>query len=283
MAGDLAVFHFEEGVLSFEDYSHENGFRYWLASDLMKLLDYATMPPVLNAVNRAMSACGQLNISISDNFIEAKTESGGHDWKLSRFACYLAVINGDPKKKRVAEAQAYFLATAEALRQYVQGTESIERVVIRGEMSEREKALSATVHDRGIHEFAFFQNAGYRGMYNLGIKQIRERRGLPAKRSPLDFMGKTELAANLFRITQTDEKIRNEDLRGQDTLEEAARYVGKEVRRTMIELSGTAPENLPTDSDIKIVRSGLKRTGKEFAKIDAPNSARKKRRAAISK
>src|SRR6185437_13757333 len=174
-------------------------------------------------------------------------------------------------------AQAYFVATAEALRQYTQGAENVERVVIRGEVSEREKTLGATVFTRGIREFAFFQNAGYRGLYNLSMREIRGRRGLPADRSPLDFMGKTELAANLFRITQTEEKIRNEDIRGQASLEGAALHVGRTVRKTMIELGGTAPEDLPTDSDIKIVRRDLKRAGKELAKIDAPKRASKAR------
>lgn len=276
MTSDIAVFHFDKGIPSFEDHARENGFRYWLASEMMEFLDYNSMDPVLRAINRAMAACAQLNITIADNFTETKTKNGGRDWKLSRFACYLTVLNGDPKKKRVAEAQAYFVTIAESFRQYVEQSESVERVVVRGEVSEREKALSATVSMRGVENFAFFQNAGYRGMYNLDLAQIKARRGVPKDRSPLDFMGKTELAANLFRITQTEEKIRNEDIAGQSRLERAAEHVGKTVRKTMIELSGTPPEQLPSEQDIKRVRSNLKRTGKEYAKIDAQSNSKHK-------
>jgi DNA-damage-inducible protein D len=186
MAQDLAVFHFEEDRPSFETYARENGFRYWLASELMVFLDYSSMTPIRNAINRAMSACAQLNISIAENFQETKTETGARDWKLSRFACYLTVMNGDPKKHQVAAAQAYFVTMAEAFRQFVQQAEDVERVVIRGEVSEREKAISGTVHARGVENFAFFQNAGYRGLYNLDLAQIRRKKGradwpLPAR------------------------------------------------------------------------------------------------------
>ena len=268
MGTELEVFHFDSDRPSFESHAHENGFRHWLASELMQFLEYTSMQPILNAVNKAMAACAQLGIPIPENFIETKTATGGKDWKLSRFACYLTVMNGDPKKPRVAQAQAYFVTMAEAFRQYVQEGEHVERVVVRGEVSEREKAISATVHARGVLNFAFFQNAGYRGMYNLDLNQIRARKGVPAGRSPLDYMSKTELAANLFRITQTEEKIRNEDITGQRPLERAAEHVGKTVRKTMIELSGTPPEALPPARDIQEVRRALKRTGKEYAKLD---------------
>ncbi len=274
MANEIEVFHFEEGRPSFETYALENGFRYWFASKLMELLDYNSMQPILRAVNRAMAACAQLGISIPENFVEAQTPTRGRDWKLSRFACYLTVMNADPKKPRVAQAQAYFVTMAEAFRQYVQEADSVERVVIRGEVSEREKAISNTVNIRGIESFALFQNAGYRGMYNLDLSQIRRRKGVPDGRSPLDFMGKTELAANLFRITQTDERIRNEDIVGQWPLERAAEHVGRTVRKTMIDLSGTPPEALLTARDISRVKGDLKRTGREYAKLDKPRTKR---------
>jgi DNA-damage-inducible protein D len=270
MSADLEVFHFEEGHPSFESYGHQNGFRHWLASDLVTLLDYMSMQPILNAVNKAMAACAHLNIPIPENFIETKTANGGRDWKLSRFACYLTVMNGDPKKPRVAAAQAYFITMAEAFRQHVQEAENVERVVVRAEVSEREKALSGTVYARGVQNYAFFQNAGYRGLYNLDMNHVRRLKGVPSGRSLLDFMGKTELAANLFRITQTEEKIRNEDISGQHPLERAAESVGKAVRKTMIEISGTPPERLPAAQDISEVKKSLKRTGKEYAKLDAP-------------
>jgi len=276
MTADVEVFHFEEDKPSFEGLGRQNGFRYWLASDLMRVLDYSAMAPILNAVNKAMAACAQLNIPIAENFTETKTATGGKDWKLSRFACYLTAMNGDPKKPMVAKAQAYFITLAEAFRQQAQDAESIERVVIRGEVTDRETSLSATVHSRGIETIQFFQNAGYRGMYNLDLKQIKAKKGVPEGRSALDFMGSTELAANLFRITQTEEKIRNEDITGQKRLERAAEVVGKGVRQSMIELSGVPPERLPAAEDIRKVKSAIKNTGKEYAKIDAPKNKAKK-------
>lgn len=234
----------------------------------MGWLDYTSMTPVNRAVQKAIAACAALGVPIQENFKETKTDGVGADWCLSRFACYLTVMNGDVKNPRVAGAQAYFVTIAEAFRQHVQEADGVERVLVRSEVSERETSLSATAHIRGVEQFAFFQNAGYRGMYNLDLKQIRRTKNIPDGRSPLDFMGKTELAANLFRITQTEEKIKNDDLRGQRSLEKAAEHVGQEVRDAMIKISGTPPEKLPTERDIRQVKSGLKKAGKEFARID---------------
>lgn len=262
------LFHFEADRPNFEACGRDNGFRHWLASDLMGWLDYTSMTPVNRAVQKAIAACAALGVPIQENFKETKTDGVGADWCLSRFACYLTVMNGDVKNPRVAGAQAYFVTIAEAFRQHVQEADGVERVLVRSEVSERETSLSATAHIRGVEQFAFFQNAGYRGMYNLDLKQIRRTKNIPDGRSPLDFMGKTELAANLFRITQTEEKIKNDDLRGQRSLEKAAEHVGQEVRDAMIKISGTPPEKLPTERDIRQVKSGLKKAGKEFARID---------------
>ena len=261
---DLQVFHFDTDQPNFEAFAHENGFRHWLASDLVKMLDYTSMGPIKKAINKAMAACANLGASINDNFRELKN-GGVDDWCLSRFACYLTVMNGDPRNPKVALAQAYFITQAEAFREYIQEADGVERVLIRGEVSEREKALSGTASQHGVVNYAFFQNAGYRGMYNMDFGQLVRKKGVPAGRSILDFMGKTELAANLFRITQTEEKIRNEDIRGQRPLEQAHESVGREVRDTMRRTGGTLPEQLKLAGDIKKVRSGLKRTGKETA------------------
>lgn len=264
----IDIFHFDNDRPNFEAYGRENGFRHWLASDLMRLLEYSNIAPVRRAVQKAIAACAALGVPIQENFKETATEGVGADWCLSRFACYLTVMNGDPKNPRVASAQAYFITVAEAFRQYIQEADGVERVLVRSEVSERETALSATVNIRGVINFAFFQNAGYRGMYNLDLRQIRRLKGIPDGRSPLDFMGKTELAANLFRITQTEEKIVNEDIHGQQPLERAAAHVGREVRATMERISGTRPERLPPAQDIREVRTGLKKAGREFARID---------------
>ncbi len=270
MASELDLFHFDGDRPNFEGCAQKNGFTYWCASQLMECLGYSTMAPILKAVNNAIAACATLGIPITDNFNEIQHPDHGRDWKLSRFACYMTVMNGDARNPKVAQAQAYFVTMAEAFRQYVQEAEGVERVLIRGEMSDREKALSGTASAHGVVNYPFFQNAGYRGMYNMDLRQVRAKKGVPIDRSPLDFMGKTELAANLFRITQTDEKIRNEGVRGQIPLERTAEQVGRTVRATMIELSGTKPEALPPAPDLKEVKKGLKRSQKEYQKLDGP-------------
>lgn len=272
---ELEVFHFEPDKPNFEAYGRENGFRHWLASDLVKMLEYPSMAAIKKAVNKAMAACANLGVPIHENFKEIKTNSVGDDWCLSRFACYLTVMNCDPRNKKVALAQAYFVTMAEAFREYVQNVDGVERVLIRGEVSEREKSLSATAFGRGVENYAFFQNAGYRGMYNMNFTELQRYKGAPQVRSILDFMGKTELAANLFRITQTEEKITNENIKGQKNLERAHETVGREVRESMKRISGTVPENLPLAEDIRQVKSGLKKAGKEFAKIDGPKGKKK--------
>src|SRR5262245_58262214 len=253
MADLQQVFHFEEDHENFEDFAFENGTRYWYASDLMKMLGYESLQTFSNALNRAMGACLSLNISVQENFVEIKREVDGKpikDHKLTRFACYLTTMNGDPRKPQVAAAQAYFAAVAETVRQ-IREYEDVERVLIREEVSEREKSLSGVAQQAGVENYALFKNAGYLGMYNMNLSDLRERRGLPGKVTPLDYMGKTELAGNLFRITQTEEKIKNENIRGQNNLERTAEDVGATVRRTMINISGIPPEQLPVKSDIK--------------------------------
>lgn len=276
MSEDLEVFHPDRERAGFEARGRDNGFRHWMASDLVDLLEYASMHPVIQAVNRAMLACNQLGIHLDDNFVPVKTPDGGKDYKLSRFACYLTVMNGDPKKRRVAEAQAYFATMAEACRRHQQETEAVERVAIRGEVSDGEKSLSATAGARGVQNFALFQNAGYRGLYNMDLWQLRSRKAVPEGRSPLDFMGKTELAANLFRITQTDERIKAHNVRGEQRLRGEAEAVGKAVRETMRQISGVRPEDLPAAEDIKQVRAGLKRAGRELRAIDVQKPGSKR-------
>jgi DNA-damage-inducible protein D len=265
-------FHFEKSKPSFEDLGRQNGFRYWFARDLMKMLgytDYAVFRK--GAINRAMTVCSALDIDVTANFEQATRIIDGvlqPDYRLSKFACYLVAMNGDVKKKEVAKAQAYFITVTEAFKRCVHEAQQVERIAIRGEVSEREKSLSAVASHAGLENYAFFQNKGYLGLYNMPISQLRECKGIPDGRSPLDFMGKEELAANLFRITQTEAKIRNEGIIGQQKLEDAAFSVGRQVRQTMENISGTRPENLPIASDIKTVKSAIKSTQKEFLKLD---------------
>jgi len=256
---------FDEGA--FESSGKENGTRYWYARDLMVALGYESFDSFEKAVNRASKACLTLNIPLGDTIDQIEREIDGRphrDYKLSRFGCYLVAVNGDPKKPQVAAAQAYFVTLADAFRQYLQQGGSVERVLLRDDITERERSLSGIASEAGVENYSFFQSAGYRGLYNMSLAKLRDMRSIDRARSPLDFMGRTELAANLFRITQTEEKIKNEKIHGQIRLEQAAESVGRSVRQTMLRTGGTAPERLPKAADIKDVRKGLKGAHKEI-------------------
>lgn len=268
---ELDVFHFDSNRKSFEDYAQPNGGVFWFARDLAEMLGYESYQSFKNAINKATRACMTLEIAVAENFKQIEREIDGKpeaDWKLSRFACYLVAMNGDVKKPQVAAAQVFFAKVAAVFQKAIQSATNVERVLIRDEVSERERSLNSVAHQSGVENYPFFQNAGYRGMYNMNLNRLREYKGVEGSRSLLDFMDKEELAANLFRITQTEARIRNEHVSGQRALEVTAEHVGKKVRATMKELSGTVPEKLPVAQDIKQVRTSLKNTQRGFAKID---------------
>ena len=272
-ASTESPFHLQPDKPGFEALSNTNGFRFWWASELATVLGYEGLGGFRKAIERAMMALTSMNVPIIENIVQQERKREGDtilDYKLSRFACYLAAMNGDPKKQQVAQAQKYFVAWADACRLYLEEAQGVERVAIRGEISEHERSLSGTAKMAGVTEYALFQNAGYRGLYNMDLFQIRRRKGVPQGRSPLDFMGKTELAANLFRVTQTEEKIRSEHIRGQQPLERAAESVGRKVRNTMVQISGKRPEDLPPAEDIKEIHKKLKSSHREIKKIDGP-------------
>lgn len=257
----------------FERIGQTNGGRFWYARDFMKLLGYENFSTFQKAINKAIGTCTTLEIPVAENFIQTEREIDGvvcSDFKLTRFACYLVAMNGDTAKVPVAAAQAYFASMADVVRQIIQKVENVERVQIRDEISQRERSLSGVAKTAGViaERYGLFQNAGYRGMYNMDYSRLREFKGVDASRSLLDFMGKQELAANLFRITETEARIKKDGVRGQAALEDAAQRVGRRVRQTMIDTSGTYPEHLPVAEDIKVVRSGLKKAHKEMGKLD---------------
>ena len=280
----MNLFHLEEDRPSFEDLGRNNGGKFWYARDFMRMLGYESFEAFRKPINRAIATCTSLDFQIAENFSQVQRELGAEtvpDFKLTRFACYLVAVNGDVRKPEVAAAQAYFVTMAEAFRHYVQGADNVERVQIRDEISERECSLSATASGAGVEHYPFFQNAGYRGMYNMNLIDLRELKGVASGRSVLDFMGRQELAANLFRITQTEAKITNEAIHGQRDLESAAHHVGRTVRDTMISLGGKTPESLPGADDIKQVKGNLKRAGRNLEDSISPREGKPFRRQSI--
>ncbi|MEA9997035.1 damage-inducible protein D [Pseudomonas sp. 10B1] len=268
------VFHFDDSRPHFDGLCRKNGITYWFARDFMQMIGYQTFANFQKAMQKAISSCTTLGIDILENFQQVDREIDGkieRDYKLSRFACYLTAMNGDSKKPEVARAQAYFAAIAETFKRYIDQTEDVERVLIRDELSVHEKSLSGVAMRAGVTEYQYFQNAGYRGLYNMNMSDLKNRKGLVGKdssRSLLDFMGKQELAANLFRVTQTEAKMKNEGIRGQTNAERAAEAVGRKVRQTMMEISGDTPESLPLSRDLKQVKGDLKASSKDFKRLD---------------
>lgn len=270
------LFHVGEGP-NFESLAHENGRVHWSARALMEALGYESFQTFEQVINKATAVCLNLKLSIADNFSQTFTEAGARDYSLSRFACYLVAMNGNPAKPQVARAQAYFAAIAEAFDQYVREAEHVERVQIRAEIADHERGMNSAAKSSGVGDYARFQNAGYLGLYNMPIWKVREMKRVPKDRSPLDFMGKTELAANLFRITQTEEALKRGNVRGQSAAEDVARKTGRIVRDTMERISGTRPEALPPAHDIVEVKKKLKGSEREFKRLDKPKPAPRKK------
>jgi DNA-damage-inducible protein D len=257
----------------FETIAKTNGSRYWFARDLMKALGYDDWTAFKKVINKAISACALLDIQVLEMFIRVEREIGGRpveDYKLTRSACCMTSLNADSKKRNVAAAQAYFVSLAEFLVGYtIEHAESMDRIFIREEISQHEIMLNKAAAEAGVDRFDFFKSAGYLGMYDMPYQDLRRMRGVAGtKRSVLDFMGKDELAANLFRQSLTEGRLRKDRVRGQYEAERVAEQVGRTVRETMIEQTGIPPEQLPTAQDIRIVRRGLKKGTGEFGPLD---------------
>jgi DNA-damage-inducible protein D len=279
MTDEIARVFDHEGT-AFEAIGQSNGSHFWYASAVMRLLGYESTQAFSQAMNRAIGTCTTLGIPVMDNFTQVRVVREGvevDDHKLSRFACYLVAMNGDVRKPEVAAAQAYFATVAEAARQFMQAADDVARVEIRDEIADREKSLNSTASRAGVTDYGLFQNAGYRGMYNMNLRSLKAMKGLPdSKRTLLDFMDKRELAGNLFRITETEAKLQADQVRGQRPAEQVATQVGQQVRKMMIANTGTAPERMPLAGDINSVKKGLKKTEREFTKLDSerqPNKA----------
>ena len=261
----------------FDDLRHfdENGNEYWLARELQTALQYAKWENFHKVIKTAQIACKISQQNVSDHFPEVRKMvtigSGAQrkqvDYKLTRYACYLIVMNGDPRKEVIAWGQTYFAVKTrqqELAELYEQLSEDEKRLFIRGDIKQKNMLLAEAAHKAGIitnQEYAAFQDSGYRGLYGgLTARDIAENKGLQSGEEILDFMGSEELAANLFRITQTEAKMRRE---GTDTPAKAnaAHYeIGTIVRKAIKEAGGTMPEDLPTpDKSIKELESETRR------------------------
>lgn len=262
-----------EGMRQFDAEGNE----FWLARQLAKVLEYSEYRHFQPVIERAKEACRNSAHAVDDHFEDVldmvDIGSGAKrqiaDIRLSRYACYLVVQNGDPSKPVIANGQTYFalqtrrqeLSDNEAL---VRLSENDKRLLARAELAEHNKHLAAAAKDAGVEtpiDYAIFQDHGYKGLYGgRGAKDIHTIKGLKKSQKILDHMGSTELAANLFRATQTEEKLRRDQVRGKQKANQTHYEVGKKVRQTIDELGGTMPEKLQTpEKSIQQIESAKKK------------------------
>ncbi len=266
---------------NFEDIKKidENGVEYWEARQLMPLLDYDKWSNFDSVViAKAKVACINSGQSVTNHFADigkmVKIGSGSErevkDYKLSRYACYLIAQNGDSSKQAIATAQTYFAIQTRRQEVFQQLAENEKRLFVRGEIKDHNKKLFATAKQAGVSNFGRFNNSGYEGLYGMRKDQIQNKKGI-GKDDVLDRAGTTELAANLFRITQTDEKIRNEDIKGDYKASNTHFEVGKKIRQTIREIGGTMPEALKPEKHIKELekeRKKLLKANEETKKLE---------------
>lgn len=271
-------------ISSFESIrrSEENGNEFWFARELAPLLDYQDYRNFLRVIEKARQACEGSGYEIEDHFgevtkmvdIGSGAQRAVEDVKLSRYACYLIVQNADPAKPVIAHGQTYF--AVQARRQELeeegdaQSRENHNRLRARSELSYHNKALAAAAKQAGVEtalDYAVFQDHGYKGLYGgLGAKDIHAKKGLKKSQKILDHMGSTELAANLFRATQAEDKLRREGIKGKAAANRTHLEVGRKVRQTIEELGGTMPENLPTPE------KSIKQLEREQLKLEKKDS-----------
>jgi len=247
----------------------ENGDEFWMARQLAKVLDYTDFRNFVGVISKAIEACNKSGQQVEDHIVEANemvsigsgAEREMPSFRLRRYMCYLIVQNADPSKEVVAWGQTYF-AVQTRLQEIQQledfnrlSTEEEKRLFLRTEMAKHNTQLAAAAKDAGVIEpvdYAIFQNHGYKGLYGgLDAKGIHAKKGLKKSQQILDHMGSSEFAANLFRATQTEEKLKRENIKGKQKANTTHYEVGKKVRQTIQELGGTMPENLPTPESIK--------------------------------
>ncbi len=259
----------------------EGSDEYWLARELAPLLEYQDWRNFMQVVDKARLACEKSAHRVEDHFGDvtkmvgigsgAKREIA--DIRLSRYACYLIVQNGDPSKQVIANGQTYFATQTRRQEladdeKFARLSEDEKRLAIRNELAQHNKDLAAAAKNAGVEtsvDYAIFQDHGYKGLYGgLGNKDLHARKGLKKSQKILDHMGSTELAANLFRATQTEEKLRRDEVRGKQRANQTHYEVGQKVRQTIKELGGTMPENLPTpEASIRQIESAKKKLEKK--------------------
>ena len=260
----------------FESSKHidDNGVEYWNAREMQEILQYTKWSNFHKVIETAKIACKISNQEVGEHFAEVGkminlanlAKRKVLDYKLTGYACYLIVMNGDPRKEVIALGQTYFAVKTrqqEFQELYDKLSENEKRLFIRGDIKQKNMLLAESARNAGVitpMEFAIFQDSGYKGLYNgLTAKDIAKRKGIDESEEILDYMGSEELAANLFRITQTEGKLKKEQVTNKTQANQIHYDVGRKVRKAIEEIGGTMPEELPTpDKNIKEVEKEIK-------------------------
>lgn len=264
----------------FEDIkkNDENGVEYWKARELMPLLGYEKWEKAEEVIGRAARACLNSGQAVDNHFhrtgkmvkIGSNSVREVRDYKLDRYACYLIAQNGDPNKNEIALAQTYFAIQTRRQEIFEQLPDAGKRLFIRNEVSGYNKKLFKTAKQAGVTKFGLFNDAGYKGLYGTSLTDIEQKKGIK-KGELLDRAGSTELAANLFRITQTDEKLKKDQIQDERAATNTHFMVGGKVRQTIKDIGGELPENLPTEKHIKEVKKELRQIKKiDVKKLKSP-------------
>jgi DNA-damage-inducible protein D len=278
--GDMSEFD----IQVFEGLAKENGNRYWLAHEFMEALGYENWSTAKSVINKAISLCARIGVDTADACLPIQLKDvNGKDfntYKLTRFGCLLVTMQADSKKTRVAQAQAALAAVANALvEKYINGN-TLERLERREELKLAETMLGSKAQSVGVMgaEFGIFKSAGFRGMYNMSLEELKTYKGAAGHKGTLyDLMGITELAANTFRVTQTVERLKHTNATGLKQASSVAHQVGAEVRGVMIKSSGIRPEDLKIEEDVNLVKKGIKNTQRTMVKLDAAEKPPKRK------
>lgn len=269
---------YNENIFESIKHTDKYGDEFWFARELQEVLEYKQWRRFNEVIEKAKISCEVSEIPVSDHFAEvgklvdigSNTTREIQDYMLTRYACYLIVQNGDPRKKSVALGQTYFAVKTrqQELSDFSTLTEDERRLELRQSVKGFNKKLFEAAQGSGVTNYGKFYNYGYKGLYNGETAQdIKKRKGLKSNDDVLDYMGATELAANYFRITQTEEKLRKDETINTEDKANITHYnIGKKVRETMLEISGTAPEDLPTPD------KSIKQLEKEHKKLPKSNT-----------
>jgi DNA-damage-inducible protein D len=251
------------------------GKEFWSARDIYLLLKYSDWRVFEDLIDRAKQACATAGYNDKNHFVighkmvalGSNSKRDVTDYALSRLACYLIAMNGESGKIEIATAQAYFATKTRQQEIFDQLPEEEKRVILRERVKKSVKELNGIALSVGVTEFGLFHDAGYRGLYGgLGKKEIQKKKGIPEKEDLLDCIGRYELSANEFRLTQTEQKLVYDNIKGDLSARDTHRKVGKEVRDAIQRIGGKMPEDLPREESIKKLQKANNKHTKELPK-----------------